>query len=46
MFNQAGQQKNTIGSVGSGDGQFNGPCGLFIKGDGVMYVADGSNHCI
>ena len=25
-----------------GDGQFRGPCGLFIKG----YVADSGNHCI
>ena len=39
VFDQAGQQRRTIGSSGSGDGQFRGPCGLFIKGD-VMYVAD------
>ena len=39
VFDQAGQQKRTIGSSGSGDGQFNRPHGLFIKGD-VMYVAD------
>ena len=41
----AGQQKGTIGSHGSGDGQFNSPDGLFIKGD-VMYVADSENHRI
>ena len=45
VFDQAGQQKRTIGSNGSGDGQFNYPCGLFITGD-VMYVADYNNHCI
>ena len=45
MFDQAGQQKGTIGSGGSGDGQFNHPCGLFITGD-VMYVADSGNHRI
>eukprot|EP00731_Ephydatia_muelleri_P000396 Em0001g396a len=45
VFDQAGQQKRTIGSRGSGDGQFNHPYGLFIKGD-VMYVADSCNHCI
>ena len=39
VFDQAGQQKRTISSSGSGDGQFNQPYGLFIKGD-VMYVAD------
>eukprot|EP00731_Ephydatia_muelleri_P009104 Em0004g1442a len=44
VFDQVGQQKKTIGSKGSGDGQFSGPRGLFIKGD-VMYVADtGNNH--
>eukprot|EP00731_Ephydatia_muelleri_P009238 Em0004g1576a len=45
VFDQAGQQKRTIGSGGSGDGQFNHPRGLFIKGD-VIYVADCWNHCI
>eukprot|EP00731_Ephydatia_muelleri_P008742 Em0004g1080a len=47
VFDQAGQQKRTIGtcSSGSGDGQFRGPRGLFIKGD-VMYVADCGNNCI
>ena len=45
VFDQAGQQKRTIGSYGSGDGQFSDPYGLFIKGD-VMYVADRWNHRI
>ncbi|KAL5497470.1 hypothetical protein EMCRGX_G013944 [Ephydatia muelleri] len=45
VFDRAGQQKRTIGSKGRGDGQFNGPHGLFIKGD-VMYVADYGNHRI
>eukprot|EP00731_Ephydatia_muelleri_P032708 Em0024g252a len=45
VFDQAGQQKRTIGSRGSGDGQFTYPWGLFIKGD-VMYVADSWNHRI
>ena len=41
VFDQAGQQKRTIGSFGSGDGLFSCPCsvGLFIKGD-VLYVAE------
>ena len=45
VFDQAGQQRRTIGSSGSGDGQFRGPRGLFIMGD-VMYVADCDNHRI
>ena len=45
VFDQAGQQKRTIGSSGSGNGQFNQPYGLFIKGD-EMYVADCGNNCI
>ena len=45
MLDQAGQQKRTIGSDGSGDGQFNYPDGLFIKGD-VIYVANNGNHRI
>ena len=43
VFDQAGQLKNTIGSRGSGDGQFSNPSGISIKGD-VLYVADTYNH--
>eukprot|EP00731_Ephydatia_muelleri_P034583 Em0066g21a len=43
VFDQAGQLKNTIGSRGSGDGQFSYPYGISIKGD-VLYVADRYNH--
>eukprot|EP00731_Ephydatia_muelleri_P008550 Em0004g888a len=42
VFGQTGQLKNTIGSMGSGDGQFSSPCGISTKGD-VLYVADGGN---
>ena len=45
VFDQAGQQKRTIGRSGSIYGQFHAPYGLFIKGD-EMYVADLGNHCI
>ena len=45
IFDQAGQQKRAIGSHGNGDGQFNYPAGLFIKGD-VLYVADSGNNRI
>eukprot|EP00731_Ephydatia_muelleri_P033424 Em0029g30a len=37
------QRKNTIGSSGSGDGQFSSPFSIPIKGD-VLYVADTGNH--
>ena len=43
VFDQTGQLKNTIGSRGSGDGQFSYPWGISIKGD-VLYVADSGNH--
>ena len=43
VFDQTGQLKNTIGSSGSGDGQFSSLYGITIKGD-VLYVADGGNH--
>ena len=45
VFDQGGHEKRTIGSRGSGDGQFRGPYGISIKGD-VMYVADFGNHRI
>ena len=45
VFDQAGQLKNTIGNRGSGDGQFNCPYGISIKGN-VLYVADSHNHRI
>ena len=45
VFDQTGQLKNTIGSRGSGDGQFSYPSGISIKGD-VLYVADTHNHCV
>ena len=45
VFDQTGQLKNTIGSGGSGDGQFRRLYGISIKGD-VLYVADSGNHRI
>ena len=43
VFNPAGHLKNTIGSRGSSNGQFESPRGIAIKGD-TMYVADWGNH--
>ena len=45
VYDQGGHEKRTIGSGGSGDGQFSGPFGISIKGD-VMYVAEYGNHRI
>ena len=45
VFDQTGKLKNTIGSMGNGDGQFMYPGGIYIKGD-VLYVADCRNHRI
>ena len=45
VFDLAGQLMNTIGSGGDGDGQFDMPYGIFIKGD-ALHVADYSNHRI
>ena len=45
VFDQGGHEKRTIGSGGSGDGQFDAPYGISIKGD-VMYVADQGNDRI
>eukprot|EP00731_Ephydatia_muelleri_P008557 Em0004g895a len=43
VFDQTGQLENTIGSRGSGDGQFSYPSGITIKGN-MLYVADSGNH--
>ena len=45
VFDQGGHLKNTIGSMGSGDGQFDGPFSISIIGE-VMYIADYGNHRI
>ena len=45
VFDQAGQQKRTIGTKGFGNAKFHSPSGVFIMGD-VLYVADTNNHRI
>jgi tripartite motif-containing protein 71 len=39
-----GGHVRTIGSRGSGNGQFCNPSGIAIDSDGRMVVADSSNH--
>ena len=45
VFDQGGHLKNTIGSKGSGDGQFKIPYSISIIGV-VMYISDWGNHRI
>ena len=45
VFDQGGHLKHTIGSKGSGDGQFNVPIDMSIRGE-VIYIADCGNHRI
>ena len=46
VFSQDGQLVRTIGSAGSGPGQFSGPRGVAISSDGELYVSDQGNGCI
>ena len=45
VFDKRGQLKTKIGGSGRNSDWFDGPVGIFIKGD-VLYVADVGNHCI
>ena len=45
VFNESGSKVHSIGSRGSGDLQFDTPCGIAVRGD-IIYVADTNNHCI
>ena len=46
IFTLEGQLIRTIGSQGSGPGQFSNPSAVAFSPDGDMYVADWSNHRI
>jgi len=45
-FSPDGQFISTLGSMGSGDGEFNWPTGIAISNDNYLYVVDKSNHRI
>jgi tripartite motif-containing protein 2/3/tripartite motif-containing protein 71 len=46
MFSPDMKKLQSIGSYGSGKGQFNCPCGVTVDGDGDILVADSHNHRI
>ena len=46
IFSPSGEKIRTFGSKGSAQGQFKGPCGVAVDGDGNILVVDGDNHCI
>ena len=46
VFNQDGKLIRTIGSQGTGPGQFSGPNAVAISPDGGLYVSDQTNHRI
>ncbi len=45
-LDDAGNPLVTIGSSGSGNGQFDEPSDLVISGEGIIFVADTGNHRI
>lgn len=45
VFNEQGTTICTIGSNGSGDGQFSNPSGIAIRGN-MLYIVDQNNHRI
>ena len=49
VFNQEGNLVRTIGSKGTGPGQFSRPTGVAVSPDGELYVSDrwnDSNNCV
>ena len=46
VFSQNGELIRTIGSQGTGPGQFNYPTYVAISPDGDLYVSDQNNCCI
>lgn len=46
VFNEAGKFIRYIGTRGNKDGQFNFPTGLWVDGNGMLYVVDSMNFRI
>lgn len=43
-FSSVGVLAQTVGTGGSGNGQFSGPAGIAVGPDGSIYVCDANNH--
>ena len=46
VFSPSGKKLGSFGKRGSGQGEFNDPCGLAVDGEGNVLVADRGNHRI
>ena len=46
VFSPSGKKLRSFGKRGSGQGEFNDPCGLAVDGEGNILVADRGNHRI
>ena len=46
VFSPSGHKLRSFGTLGSGQGQFRGPCGVAVDGEGNILVADYGNHLI
>ena len=46
VFSPSGEKLRLFGKHGSGQGEFNDPCGVAVDGEGNILVADGNNHRI
>jgi len=46
LYSATGELKKTVGSKGSGDGEFHYPRGIAVGAGGLIYIADAWNHRI
>ncbi|XP_070564054.1 tripartite motif-containing protein 2-like [Ptychodera flava] len=46
VYNEDGKYLRSFGSDGTGQGEFNNPCGIAITARGMVFVADKCNHRI
>ncbi len=44
IFSSSGEKLRSFGTLGSGQGKFNEPCGVAVDGEGNILVADRNNY--